>query len=595
MRLYPLLALMAAATAPFLAASSKPEHWALAPTPPMGWNSWDIFGTSVTESQIREQADAMAEHLLPFGYDVLTVDIQWYEPNAKGHYYNPGAELSMDAFSRLTPAENRFPSAAGGKGFKPLADYVRSKGLRFGIHIMRGIPRQAVERDTPLLGTEATAGEVGIVDSVCPWNPDMYGVDATTEAGQAYYDSIFQLYAEWGVDYVKVDDISRPYDAVQRAEIEAIRAAIDKCGRPMVLSLSPGSTPVEAGEHVSQHANLWRITDDFWDRWGLLKAMFERCHAWTPYRRPGAWPDADMLPIGIVEFDRPTQFTEDEIYTLMTLWSIARSPLIFGGDMTRLDAFTKRMLTHPPMLEVNQNSENNRQVSRIRNHIVWMADVPGSEDKYVALFNAQSAGERLTFSEADYASPVIAGKGQSQEISLHIGAAKRLVLFVTDGGDGFDWDHAVWVDPTLHGPGGSLKLTELDWTYADAGWGAPQVNLSCAGEPLVLDGKRVEGIGTHSESKIVYELPEGYERFTAKGVVTEKGSVMFGVLAEESLVSLEIDTEVSVSFAELGLPERAQVRDLWAEEDLGIFQNEFTREIAPHGAGLYRITPLSER
>lgn len=595
MRLYPLLALMAAATAPFLAASSKPEHWELAPTPPMGWNSWDIFGTSVTESQIREQADAMAEHLLPFGYDVLTVDIQWYEPNAKGHYYNPGAELSMDAFSRLTPAENRFPSAAGGKGFKPLADYVRSKGLRFGIHIMRGIPRQAVERDTPLLGTEATAGEVGIVDSVCPWNPDMYGVDATTEAGQAYYDSIFQLYAEWGVDYVKVDDISRPYDAVQRAEIEAIRAAIDKCGRPMVLSLSPGSTPVEAGEHVSQHANLWRITDDFWDRWGLLKAMFERCHAWTPYRRPGAWPDADMLPIGIVEFDRPTQFTEDEIYTLMTLWSIARSPLIFGGDMTRLDAFTKRMLTHPPMLEVNQNSENNRQVSRIRNHIVWMADVPGSEDKYVALFNAQSAGERLTFSEADYASPVIAGKGQSQEISLDIGAAKRLVLFVTDGGDGFDWDHAVWVDPTLHGPGGSLKLTELDWAYADAGWGAPQVNLSCAGEPLVLDGKRVEGIGTHSESKIVYELPEGYERFTAKGVVTEKGSVMFGVLAEESLDSLEIDTEVSVSFAELGLPERAQVRDLWAEDDLGIFQNEFTREIAPHGAGLYRITPLSER
>ncbi|MDQ8181028.1 NPCBM/NEW2 domain-containing protein [Pelagicoccus sp. SDUM812005] len=595
MRLYPLLALMAAATAPFLAASSKPEHWELAPTPPMGWNSWDIFGTSVTESQIREQADAMAEHLLPFGYDVLTVDIQWYEPNAKGHYYNPGAELSMDAFSRLTPAENRFPSAAGGKGFKPLADYVRSKGLRFGIHIMRGIPRQAVERDTPLLGTAATAGEVGIVDSVCPWNPDMYGVDATTEAGQAYYDSIFQLYAEWGVDYVKVDDISRPYDAVQRAEIEAIRAAIDKCGRPMVLSLSPGSTPVEAGEHVSQHANLWRITDDFWDRWGLLKAMFERCHAWTPYRRPGAWPDADMLPIGIVEFDRPTQFTEDEIYTLMTLWSIARSPLIFGGDMTRLDAFTKRMLTHPPMLEVNQNSENNRQVSRIRNHIVWMADVPGSEDKYVALFNAQSAGERLTFSEADYASPVIAGKGQSQEISLDIGAAKRLVLFVTDGGDGFDWDHAVWVDPTLHGPGGSLKLTELDWAYADAGWGAPRVNLSCAGEPLVLDGKRVEGIGTHSESKIVYELPEGYERFTAKGVVTEKGSVMFGVLAEESLVSLEIDTEVSVSFAELGLPERAQVRDLWAEEDLGIFQNEFTREIAPHGAGLYRITPLSER
>lgn len=264
-----VLALMAAVILPAAPENENPAHWSMAPTPPMGWNSWDIFGTTVTEAQIREQADAMAEHLLPSGYDILTVDIQWYEPNAKGHYYTPGAELSMDEYSRLTPALNRFPSAAGGKGFKPLADYVHSKGLRFGIHIMRGIPRQAVLRNTSLLGTEAKASEIALVESICPWNPDMYGVDATTEEGQGYYDSIFQMYADWGVDYVKVDDIARPYDEVQKAEIEAIRKAIDKTGRDIVLSLSPGATPIEAGEHVMQHANLWRITDDFWDRWGL--------------------------------------------------------------------------------------------------------------------------------------------------------------------------------------------------------------------------------------------------------------------------------------------------------------------------------------
>lgn len=176
--------------------SAEPSHWELAEKPPLGWHSWDIFGTTVTEAQIREQADAMAEHLLPSGYDILTVDIQWYEPNALGHIYEPGAELAMDAFSRLTPAPNRFPSAADGKGFEPLADYVHSKGLRFGIHIMRGMPRQAVERGTALLGSEATASQIGLKDSTCPWNPDMYGVDMSQEAGQAYYDLIFQMYAE---------------------------------------------------------------------------------------------------------------------------------------------------------------------------------------------------------------------------------------------------------------------------------------------------------------------------------------------------------------------------------------------------------------
>ncbi|MBC2607291.1 NPCBM/NEW2 domain-containing protein [Pelagicoccus albus] len=583
---------VAALSFSFNPVQAEPSHWVLAPTPPMGWNSWDIFGTSVTEAQVREQADAMAELLLPSGYDVLTVDIQWYEPGATGHHYKAGAELSMDQYSRLTPAVNRFPSAEGGKGFKPLADYVRSKGLKFGIHIMRGIPRQAVDRDTALLGTDATAAEVGIVSSICPWNPDMYGVDATTEDGQAYYDSIFQMYADWGVDYVKVDDISRPYDDVQKAEIEAIRKAIDKTGRPIVLSLSPGATPIEAGEHVSEHANLWRITDDFWDRWGLLEAMFERTDTWTPFRKPGAWPDADMLPIGIVEFDRPTNFTKDEQYTLMTLWCIARSPLIFGGDMTKLDDFTLKMLTHPPMLEVNQNSTNNRQVSRERNHIVWVADVPGSDDKYVALFNAQSEGENLDFEDADYASPVIAGKGQSQEVSLNIGDATRLVLFVTDGGDGISWDHAVWVEPTLHGPEGTLSLTELEWTYADSGWGSPQVDLTCEGQPLKAEGNSVSGIGTHSQSKIIFDIPAGYDRFTTKGVVTEDGSVMFGVLAEDASKSIEVDTSVSVALKDLGLSGKVKVVDLWTEEALGEFEGNFEREIAPHGAGLYRFTPL---
>ncbi|HEY6915563.1 MAG TPA: glycoside hydrolase family 27 protein [Paludibacter sp.] len=378
---------------------SKYHQWAS--TPPLGWNSWDCFGTTVTEQQIKEQADAMAKYLLPSGYKYLTVDIQWYEPEAKGHAYDPNATLTMDEYGRLMPGLKKFPSAADGKGFKHLANYVHSKGLKFGIHIMRGIPRQAVDKNTPVLGTNAKAQDIAIKSSTCFWNPDMYGVDATKPEGQAYYNSIVQMYADWGVDFIKCDDIARPYDNVQQAEIEALRKAIDKTGRPIILSLSPGATPVKMGEHVMNHANMWRITDDFWDRWELLQAMFERLDVWTPFRGAGHFPDADMLPIGIVEFKRPTNFTKDEQYTLMSLWAIGRSPLILGGDMTKLDDFTKEILTNPEMLKVNQYSINNRQVSRDKNLIVWTADVPNSKDKYVALFNAQSKGENIDFNNAD--------------------------------------------------------------------------------------------------------------------------------------------------------------------------------------------------
>ena len=112
------------------------------------------------------------------------------------------------------------------------------------------------------------------------------------------------------------------------------------------------------------------------------------------------YPDADMLPIGIIDFNRKTNFTKEEQYTLMSLWAIGKSPLIFGGDMTRMDAFTKEMLTNPAMLKVNQESINNRQVSREKNLVVWTADVPGSKDKYVALFNAQSRGDNIDFNNA---------------------------------------------------------------------------------------------------------------------------------------------------------------------------------------------------
>jgi hypothetical protein len=462
---------------------------------------------------------------------------------------------------------------------------------------MRGIPKQAVRDNTAILGTDARAADIANTRSTCPWNPDMYGVDMSKPGAQAYYDSLFELYASWGVDFVKVDDIARPYDEVQKAEIEAIRKAIDKTGRPIVLSLSPGDTPIERGQHVMNHANMWRISDDFWDRWQPLYEMFGRLEKWTKYRAEGAWPDADMLPFGIVEFNRPTRFTPDEQMTCMSLWCIARSPLILGADMTRMDDTTLKLLTNPEVLAVNQASTNNRQIKNENDLIVWAADGLGG-DRYVGLFNAQSNENPFDLSKVDYTSRRLSGQPQAQviEMSMPIRNARRLVLAVKDGGNGSDYDHAAWIEPVLTGPKGTLKLTDLDWILATAGWGTVRKHRTVDGRPLTLDGKPVEGIGTHSVSVIEFELPEGYDTFTSKGVITEgsqgRGTLEFCVLLDPQKRLKPDRSMVSVSFADLGITGKARVRDLWTRRDLGEFSDSFGTEVSLHGAGLYRISPM---
>ncbi|WP_059044486.1 glycoside hydrolase family 27 protein [Paenibacillus rubinfantis] len=371
------------------------DHQLVAPTPPLGWNSWDCYGAAVTEEEIRGNAEYMAKHLKAFGWSYITVDIQWYEPDARSSQYRPFAPLVMDDYSRLMPAENRFPSAAGGQGFKPLADYVHHLGLQFGIHIMRGIPRQAVHAATPILGTTATARDIAHPNSICPWNTDMYGVDASKEGAQAYYDSLFALYASWGVDFVKVDDIaaSRLYDTHQ-SEIAMISEAIQRCGRPMVLSLSPGPAPGEYATFFAEHANMWRMTDDFWDQWPLLRDMFDRCRAWQGRPQAGSWPDCDMLPLGHIGIrsvdgggaDRWTRFTRDEQLTMMSLWSIFRSPLIFGGELRDNDEWTLSLLTNREVLRMHRESRGAREAVRQDELLVWTAEHPEGFH-YAALFN----------------------------------------------------------------------------------------------------------------------------------------------------------------------------------------------------------------
>ena len=356
----------------------------------MGWNSWDCYGAAVTEDTVRKNAEYMAKYLKKTGWEYIVVDIQWSYPHATGHAYDPFAELTMDEYGRLTPALNRFPSASGGAGFRPLADYVHSLGLKFGIHIMRGMPRAAAHKRLPIEGSSFSCNTAANPHSVCAWNPDMYGLRCELPAARDYYDSLFRLYASWGVDFVKCDDIAREYPHCRR-EIEVISEACRSCGRDMVLSLSPGPAPVEQAEHLKKYANMWRITDDFWDEWRLLKAMFERAEKWCIHAGPGHWPDADMLPVGALrqceDPEQWTRFTQAEQRTMMTLWCMMRSPLMIGGEMTKNDPFTLNLLTRETVLEIEKESWCAHPLRTTEEESVWVAPRKDGKGIYAALFN----------------------------------------------------------------------------------------------------------------------------------------------------------------------------------------------------------------
>lgn len=370
-----------------------------AQTPPMGWNSYDYYDTTVNESQIKANADYMAKYLKEYGWEYIIIDIQWYAHNAgsmrKKFQYIPFSELEIDEYSRLQPDPKRFPSSINGAGFAPLAKYIHSLGLKFGIHIMRGIPRTSAHNHTKIKDCSVTADMIADPSSICGWNPDMYGVRNTSE-GQAYYDSLIELYASWGVDFIKCDDIcntniypENQYSA--KHEIEMLAKAIQKCGRPIVLSLSPGPALIDKAWHYEKYANMWRITDDFWDNWTLLKDMFYRCELWQNHVSEGCYPDCDMLPLGYLGKgfgeERVTNFTKDEQQTMMTLWCLFGSPLMLGAEMTKLDDFTLSLLTNKKVLAMLTPDCKPKQISLDDTKAIWFASNNKTNKKYVALFN----------------------------------------------------------------------------------------------------------------------------------------------------------------------------------------------------------------
>ena len=347
--------------------------------PPMGWNSWDSYGTTVTEDEVLANARTMAAELRPAGWDTLVVDIAWYDPTARAHGYNKNAPLVLDAYGRQMPDPVRFPSAAGGKGFKPLADEVHKLGLKLGVHMMRGIPRLAVDGDLPVYGTDYTAKDVADLKHVCKWNPDNYGLNQNHPGAQAWYDAQLDLFASWGLDFLKVDDMQTPFHVDEIAAYHrAIAKAETKYGRAIDLSLSPGGwMSTTYVDFLRENAQMWRISDDLWDRWEDIYQQFARLARWAPFQTAGHWADADMIPFGHIGLraergdDRQSRLTLDEQKTLLALWCMGRSPLMVGGDLPTSNDDAIALLANPALREVTAGSTNNRELVRERQFDGW--------------------------------------------------------------------------------------------------------------------------------------------------------------------------------------------------------------------------------
>ena len=572
--------------------------WAM--TPPMGWNSWDCYYSSVTEKEVMQNARYLVDNdLVRHGWEYVVVDIRWYcdHPSLGGGNYNQRGDQGyvLDAYGRYLPSPRRFPSCMKDGiniGFKALADSIHNMGLKFGIHIMRGVPKAVVGSNYQLKGSEQTPWSqvYNGTTSPCTWLKDNLLV-RNNEAGQQYYNSIMDLYAGWGVDFIKVDDLSRPF---YTDEIHMIRKAIDQTGRPIVLSLSPGKTQYQYAGECLDNANMWRMMDDLWDNWSAVDAVFNEAHVWSQYSRPGNFADCDMLPLGQIAMTigdpgytsaqggRWTNLTHNEQLTMMTLWGICHSPLFFGGEMTRNDAFTLSLLNNEEYHRMHKYGTDARQVLNDEDlgHVAWTSTDPDTGNRYLALFQRDNT-RWIVGSKALYRSEVVSYTTDGHAVDVDIDwpeGEKSLVLVVDDGGDNFNYDHGDWINPTLvlrDGTEveltGTYKTRQFTNSYFNRVY--ENKNVDNGGKMKVMGVSYDRGFSTDANAAIFFEIPEELDvvRFKAKAAADDSGigqqgattSLRFMVFCQNPLTNEQDD-----SAARSGLISRTGTKSKMLEADV---------------------------
>ena len=571
-----------------------------AQTPPMGWNSWDCYYSSVTEKEVMQNARYMVDNnLVQHGWEYVVVDIRWYcnHPSLGGGNYNQRGtqDYVLDEYGRYLPSPSRFPSAmVNGKneGFKAMADKLHELGLKFGIHIMRGVPKSVVGSAYKLKGSENTPWTSVYQNTTppCTWLKDNLLV-RNNEYGQLYYNSIMDLYAEWGVDFIKVDDISRPF---YTDEIKMIRRAIDQTGRPIVLSLSPGKTQYAYAEQCLGNANMWRMMDDLWDNWSHVDAVFAEADAWSQHYRPGNYADCDMLPLGQISMTvsdpgyaaadkgRWTNLTRDEQYTMMTLWGICHSPLFFGGEMTRNDDFTLSLLTNEEYHRMHKYGTGAHQVLNDpdNGHVAWTSLDPATGNRYLALFQRDNTRWVQT-DKALYQSETVAYTTDGHAVDVDIPwpeGQKTLVLVVDDGGDNFNYDHGDWISPTLVLRDGSEVALTGQYktrTFTDSFFNrvSENRNVDNGGSMKVMGKSYSTGFSTDANAAIFFTIPDNMDvvRFKAMAAADDSGigqsgattSIRFMVFDQNPLTA-----EMDDATARTGLISRTGQKSAMLEADI---------------------------
>ena len=524
-----------------------------AQTPPMGWNSWDCYYSSVTEKEVMQNAQYLVDKdLVKYGWEYVVVDIRWYcnHPSLGGGNYNQNGsqDYVIDEYGRYLPSPTRFPSVMQdgvNMGFKAMADQIHAMGLKFGIHIMRGVPKSVVgSTKYKLKGSEDTPWNkvYSGTSSPCTWLKDNLIV-RNNEYGQLYYNSIMDLYASWGVDFIKIDDLSRPF---YTDELRMIRKAIDQTGRPMVLSTSPGKTQYVYAQDCLENANMWRMMDDLWDNWSHVDAVFNEAHEWSKYARPGNYADCDMLPLGQIamtvadkgytgaDAGRWTRLTQDEQLTMMTLWGICHSPLFFGGEMTKNDDFTLSLLTNEEYHQMHKYGVDAHQVENNEDNgqVAWTSTDPATGNKYLALFQRDNS-RWIVGKNALYKSETVAYTTDGHAVDVDIEwpkDSKTLVLVVDDGGDNYNYDHGDWINPTLVlSDGSEVQLTGkyLSRTYTNSYFNkvSENKNVSTGGKMKVMGVAYDRGFSTDANAALFFTIPDDMDvvRFTAKAAADDSG------------------------------------------------------------------------
>ena len=609
------------------------RKWAI--TPPMGWNSWDCYYSSVNEKIVMQNARWQRDNLLLYGWEYVVVDIRWYanHPSLGGGNYNQqtgskGPDCVIDKYGRYLPSPTRFPSAmkdGENQGFKALADSIHAMGMKFGIHIMRGLPKYILNAPSnySLKGAEGVAWSnvYASTTPACTWLKDNLTV-RNNKYGQLYYNSIVDLYASWGVDFIKVDDMSRPFYS---DEIKMLRKAIDQCGRPIVLSLSPGKTQPAYVQDCLDNANQWRMMDDLWDNWTSVKAVFNEAHLWQPYYRPGNYADCDMLPLGRISMTvadagytgansgRNTNLTRDEQYTMMTLWGVCHSPLFFGGEMTRNDSFTTSLLTNSEYLRMHAYGMNAHQVQNKSGKIVWTSIDPSNGDRWLALFYTDAGNGWIYDDRALFGSETVTYTTDGHKVDVDIALPEgtdTLALVVDDGGDNWNYDHGDWINPTFISRNGYEVPMTGDFVlkrYTNSYYNIIRENTNVYGngKMSVMNTKYDRGFSSDANSLLICSVPDSIVAFKAMAALDDSGigqpnattSIRFYVFdCDPRVTAKNAPNSVSynIDLRDYGYAsgQQVEVYDVWAEKGLGTCKDaELTMTVPKHGAKLLRLRP----